>query len=201
MYTFLFRRNSTITNSVVASAILSNNPALISNTTFNSDWSNHWIEITTAWTYTFTWNKFNSYAGTDWSTWNECIYNNSWWAVTLNIEGGWDTPTIRNWTSATTTVNNTVTISVWWVATWSEPTNYVRCHVEKVSDWTVLLNSEAQTVDWTNYKATASYDYAGDTNVIIRARYKWFKEFESTWTVTSAWLTVNAVWVIDDIFT
>ena len=65
----------------------------------------------------------------------------------------------------------------------------------------MLLNSEANTADWSNYKATASYSYDVDTPVVVRARYKGFLPFESTWTITSAWLSVNAVWVADTIFT
>lgn len=87
---------------------------------FYSSWTGHWIEITTVWTYTFTWNKFNGFAVADWVTWNEAIYNNSWWLITINIAGGWDTPTIHNGVGATTTVNNSVTLTLTGLINWSD---------------------------------------------------------------------------------
>lgn len=147
-------------------ALLSNNPALISDTSFISSWTGHWIEITTAWTYTFTWNTFTGYAWTDWSTGNEAIYNNSWWAVTLNIEWWWDTPTIRNGASATTTVNNTKTFKftldpsiIWYewrlysvTAKWSLV-------------WSVeLVWEESASVD----NQTYSYSYTVDTPIAVQ---------------------------------
>lgn len=100
-----------ITNNIATAAILSDAPNLISGTSFTSDGTGHAIEIDTPGTYTFTGNTFSGYAGTDGSTGNECIYNNSGGAVTINVGGGGDTPTIRNGTSATTTVNNNKTVT------------------------------------------------------------------------------------------
>jgi hypothetical protein len=133
--TFVFKSNSTITdstfrrtgqitqgNSVItgtlidnnraASAILSDNPADLSYNTFISDGTGHAIEITTPGTYTFAGNIFSGYAGTNGSTGNEAIYNNSGGAVTLNVTSGGGTPTIRNGTGASTTVNSNVAITI-----------------------------------------------------------------------------------------
>lgn len=100
-----------ITNNIATAAILSDAPNLISGTSFTSDGTGHAIEIDTAGTYTFSGNTFSGYAGTDGSTGNECIYNNSGGAVTINVGGGGDTPTIRNGAGATTTVNNNKTVT------------------------------------------------------------------------------------------
>jgi hypothetical protein len=119
-------------------ALLSNNPGAISNCTFVSSGTKHAIEISTAGTYSFSGNTFTGYASTDGSTGNECIYNNSGGAVTLNVSGG-TTPTIRNGSGATTTVNSTVTVTVTPLATGSEVRAY------KVSDGTELAGIESST--------------------------------------------------------
>lgn len=104
----------TISNSTAASAVLCDDPADLTGSTFISDGTGHALELTSACagnTYGLTGHDYQGYAGSDGSTGNEVIYNNSGGAVTLNISGG-DTPTIRNGTSATTTVNATVTFTL-----------------------------------------------------------------------------------------
>ena len=97
-------------NTVAGAAfILSNNPALITDSAFNFS-AGHAIEITTAGAYTFSGNTFTGY-GADGTT-SAAIYNNSGGAVTLNISGGGDTPTIRNGAGASTTVVNAVVLNV-----------------------------------------------------------------------------------------
>ena len=78
----------------------------IDNCDFTSDGTGHAMELTSAHagnSYTLVGCTYTGYAGTDGSTGNEVIYNNSGGAVTINISGG-DTPTIRNGTDASTTV-------------------------------------------------------------------------------------------------
>ena len=101
-----------ITNAPGAVAVLANDPSKISGCTFTSDGTGHAIEISAAGTYTFAGNKFVGYAASDGSTGNEAIYNNSGGAVTLNITGGGDTPSIRNGSGASTTVNNNKSITL-----------------------------------------------------------------------------------------
>ena len=102
-----------ITGAPVATGVanvISNNPTLISNNSFESGGVGHAIEITTPGTYTFTGNTFAGY-GADTSN-NAAVYNNSGGLVTLNLAGGVSAPTIRNGVSATTAVNNSVTVTV-----------------------------------------------------------------------------------------
>lgn len=106
-----------ITNSDAASALISNNPQLISDCEFVSAGTGHAIEITTPGTYAFAGNTFSGY-GTAGTT-NAAIYNNSGGAVTLNISGG-DTPTVRNGAGASTTVNNTINLTLTGVVDGSE---------------------------------------------------------------------------------
>lgn len=91
--------------------IESGNPELISNSTFNFS-TGHSIEITSASvsSFTFTNNSFVGSYGGDGSN-DAAIYNNSGKAIVINVSGG-DTPTIRNGAGASTTVNNTVTLTL-----------------------------------------------------------------------------------------
>jgi len=88
--------------------ITSDNPGDIKNCSFTFS-DGHAIEIDTPGTYTLTNNTYSGYGAND--TNDAVIYNNSGGAVTLNVSGG-DTPTVRNGTSATTTVNSTVSFSL-----------------------------------------------------------------------------------------
>lgn len=100
----------TIDMSAVSPAVTTDDPSLISNCTFISDGDGHAIELTDPGTYTFTGNTFSGY-GADGTT-DAAIYNNSGGAVTINVAGGGDTPTVRNGTGASTTVNNNVTLTL-----------------------------------------------------------------------------------------
>jgi hypothetical protein len=127
MDTFIFKANSTLLNStfrrcglitqgsavftsctfdsptVANGGILSNNPANISYGNFISDGAGHAIEINTPGTYAFNGNQFTGYGAT--GTTDAAIYNNSGGVVTLNIGGGGSSPTYRNGTGASTTIN------------------------------------------------------------------------------------------------
>tara|TARA_R110000772_G_scaffold20466_2_gene56804 strand:+ start:94192 stop:96273 length:2082 start_codon:yes stop_codon:yes gene_type:complete len=63
-------------------------------------------------TYIFTGNLFDGYATQSGSTGNEMIYNNSGGLVTINVGSPGDTPTIRNGASASTVVNNNITVTL-----------------------------------------------------------------------------------------
>jgi hypothetical protein len=69
--------------------------------TFISDGSNHAIEITAAGSYTFDNFTFTGYAGSDGSTGNEVVYNNSGGSVTINADS---TFSVRNSGGSTTTI-------------------------------------------------------------------------------------------------
>lgn len=103
--------NCTFTNSTATSTIITDTLATITDCTFESDGSNHGVEITTPGTYTFSGNTFSGYeTGVSGSTGNEMIYNNSGGLVTINVVNG-TTVSYRNGTSATTVVNNNVSIT------------------------------------------------------------------------------------------
>ena len=102
-----------------------------------------------------------------------------------------------------TDIQNSVTLEVTGVTSGNEPTNYVRCHIEAAaggseSVGTVLMNEEAQTSAGGGfYKATEAYNFASDQPVIVRARYKGYLPFETTGTITSAGISVTAIWQDD----
>lgn len=85
------------------------NPTIFKNCTFTGG-GGHAIRITSPGTYVFDSNFFTGF-GSD-GTNNAAIFNDSGGLVTLNIINGGDSPTYRNGTSATTVVNNSVTLSL-----------------------------------------------------------------------------------------
>lgn len=115
--------------------IESDDPSLISDCEFEFS-DGHAIEITTPGTYSFDGNTFVGYGLDD--TNDAAIYNNSGGLVTLNISGG-TTPTVRNGSGASTTLNSTVSITVTPLAAGSEVRAY------RVSDGVELDGTESSS--------------------------------------------------------
>lgn len=78
--------------------------------TFVSDGTGHGIHITATGSYDFDNWVFSAFGADD--TTDAAVFNESGGAVTINVLNGGDTPTVRNGASATTTINNSVTITV-----------------------------------------------------------------------------------------
>lgn len=135
--------------------IMADDPSKISNCSFTSSGAGYAMEITTAGTYSFVGNIFSGYAGSDGSTGNEAIYNNSGGAVTLNISGGGGTPSIRNGAGASTTVNNNAVLTISGLVTGSDVVVYA------AGTTTVLASAQE------NSGTTYAYQYpvadAGDS--------------------------------------
>ena len=97
-------------NTVAGDAfIISDDPANISNNTFNYS-DGHAIEITTTGTYTFANNTFNNYLADNTS--GSAVFNNSGGAVTLNVTAGGGAITVRNGGGSSTTINNNVSVTL-----------------------------------------------------------------------------------------
>jgi hypothetical protein len=93
--------------------ILTNNPENISGCSFTSAGTGHAIEISATGTFDFFGNTFSGYGAN--STTDAAIYNNSGGAVTLTLQSGDPTPTVRNGAGASTTIASppvTVTATV-----------------------------------------------------------------------------------------
>jgi len=137
MDTFIFQSNSTINNTTFrrcgqvtqASGVFdgcifeestANNSLYVTdldnidNCAFYSDGSNHAMELSTDHagnSYILTGCTYTDYATVSGSTGNECIYNNSGGAVTINVVGG-DMPSIRNGIGATTSLPTSVILTM-----------------------------------------------------------------------------------------
>jgi hypothetical protein len=145
----------TVGGSLATSAVVTNNPANISNCHFDQGSAGHAIEITSPGTYTFAGNVFDGY-GTAGST-DAAIYNNSGGTVTLNITGGGSTPTVRNGASASTTINNNITLTLNNVVVGSA------IRIEKVSDGSLV---EFRVADAT----TEAFAVAASNNYRVKVR-------------------------------
>lgn len=171
-------------NSFVNSKITSNNPAVISGNSFVSGGTGtgHAIEITTAGTYTFSANTFSGY-GADAST-DAAIYNNSGGAVTINVTDAGTIPTIRNGASATTTVNNTVTISVTAKTVAGANIQNVRCLLLADSGGPLPSNATV-TITRSGATATVSHTSHGLANgVKVQIKGAEQQEYNGVYTIT-----------------
>jgi hypothetical protein len=88
--------------------LLAASAANMKDISFVSDGTGHAIYITATGTYDLDGFTFSGYGAAD--TTDAVVYNNSGGAVTLNMSNS-DTPTVRNGTGASTTVNNNVTVT------------------------------------------------------------------------------------------
>lgn len=85
------------------------NAAIFTNNTFTGG-GGHAIRITTPGTYALVGNIFTGFGAN--TTTGAAIFNDSAGTVTLNISGGGSSPSYKNGTSATTVINNNVTITL-----------------------------------------------------------------------------------------
>jgi len=132
----------TFEESRATTALLSNNPSLVSGCTFVSDGTGHAIEITASGSYTFDNNEFSGYAGSDGSTGNEAIYNNSGGAVTLNVSGGIGVYSVRNSAGSTTTIiQGAVTLTVTVLDSANTPVENARVLVRAVAGGLLPANA------------------------------------------------------------
>lgn len=158
----------TIDAPLTSPGVTTNDPSKISNCSFISAGTGHAIEITSPGTYTFTGNTFSGYGST--GTTDAAIYNNSGGAVTLNITGGGDTPTYRNGTSASTTVNNNITITLDNLVVGSN------IRVEKTSDGSLV---EFRTADATQEVFTVAASIGHTIKVRKGSASTYYKPYET----------------------
>lgn len=129
----------------------------------------HAIELTTprVASQTSKGNKFTGYGAI--GTNDAAIYNNTAGAVTVSVTELGDTPTYRNGTSASTTVNNTVTLTITCRNQAGLAAEGVRVRIETQVGGTLI--SEGTTNASGIYQDT-TYNYTADTDVKIIARLK-----------------------------
>lgn len=166
-------------DSTIASATGSGNGAVLLDGDGSADWSDltfvsrgtgHAIYITATGTYSFTNFTYSGYASSDGTTGNEVVYNNSGGAVTINVTGG-DTPTVRNGTGASTTVNNNVLVTVDVQDSETNGTNLngALVYAYRISDDTLFFSGTASG-GGAGTPASVSASVAASTAFYVRVR-------------------------------
>ena len=135
----------------------------------------HAVEITTprVASQNSTGNLFGGYSGTPGSnptassgSTDAAIYQNAGGAVTIDVSDGGDTPSVRNGTSATTTVNNPVTFTL----TDIDPGSEVR-FLDKDNGFSELTGVESSGTSF-----AYNYNYVSDINTAIH-----INKFNKAW--------------------
>lgn len=155
--------------SSTGTALLANNPAVISGCTFVSKGTGYAIEINTPGEYVFNLNNFSGFAttGTPGISGNECIYNNSGGDVILNVStAGTGTITYRNNGVATTTIVSSVPVSVTIVDVTNTPIVSAQVAIYLSSNDSELLNTDTDV----NGQATTGYGGSTPAAIYVRVR-------------------------------
>ena len=189
----------TITGSTAASAmaiVSATECSGLTNLDFINNTSGHSITITTAGTYTF--DNFTFTGGGAAASSTADVYNNSGGAVTINVTNGGSTPTIKNGTSASTTVNNAVTVTVTAVDEAGSPIQNARVLLEKTTGGADVLTglTDASGIATTTYAYTADAALTGWVRKSSSAPY--YKQAALAGTLTSSGFTATVVMVSDD---
>lgn len=128
------------------------------------------------------------------------IYNNSGGLVTLNVSGGGTAPTIRESNGSSTVINNTVTVKVTVKDEGNNNVQNARVAIYKSSDMTEILNALS---DVNGIAQTTSYNYLGDTAVVIRVRKSSsapkFIPVNTSGTITSTGLNTTITFIADTV--
>jgi len=180
-------------------------PSIFSNCGFTGSASTgHAIRITTPGTYNFVGNTFTGY-GADAST-SAAIFNDSAGSVTINITGGGNTPTVRNGTSATTTINNAKTFVVTNIVEGSEVRIFRQSDLVELGGAEVVgavpsgltnvtVAADADNVG--NFTMTYSYNYTADIPVFVVAFNTSYQALRPPFTLKSTDSSLQISQIID----
>jgi hypothetical protein len=126
---------------------------------------------------------------------NAAIFNDTGTAITVNVTDG-DSPSVRNGTGSTTTVNNTVALTVQVNDSDGDPVEGARARIENTSTGALIAQGNTNASGtYTN----SSYNYAGDLAVTTKVRLKGYKNFRTGGTIESTGLTVGVTLATDNI--
>lgn len=151
--------------------VISENPELVTNSSFEQGITGHAMTCTTPGTYS--WNNTDSgYTGTRGSNLvpnsgsvDAMFYNNSGGVITLNVTGAGQSPSVRNGVGATTTVQTAIDLIITVQDEDTNPIENAQVAIYKTSDRTQLMNED------TIADGTATQSYAGGaTGIEIRIR-------------------------------
>jgi len=135
--------------------ITSDDPGLIDDSTFVSNGVGHAIEIDTAGTYGMSGNVYTGYSASQEND-NSSIYNNSGGLVTLNISNGLS-PTVKNGTSATTDVIQSVDINFHVDDTDGNNVQFAQVYIQKATP-TAQLSGAGNTAGDADLVVSSSVD-------------------------------------------
>jgi len=168
---------------------------------FISDGTGHAIELSidhAGNSYTLTGCTFTGYAATNGSTGNECIYNNSGGAVTINV-GTATIPTYMNGSGASTTISGSVDLYIIVKDIAGSPIQNVQTAVYKTSDRSEIINQD------TDVNGEVDSSYSGSTPVGVEVRCRKassgatkYKNYSSLQTIEATTGLRLAVTLIED---
>lgn len=137
----------------------------LNNTEFVQSGVGHAIEIDTPGTYNLQDITFTGYGGTPGTNLtpssganDAAVFNNSGGAVTINVNGAGNQPSVRNAASSTTTVNQTVTVTIKVVDTLGTPIQHAKVFLEEDPGGTDIISYGI-----TDVNGEVSTSYGGST--------------------------------------
>lgn len=143
--------------------------ANMANVTFKQGNAGHAIEITEPGSYDFSGFFFDGYGGTPGTNstpssgaTDAAVYNNSGGAVTINVTGGGDSPSVRNAASSTTTINNNTQVTLTGLPIGVE----VRVYNDTGSPGSPVAGTEINGIE-TTVSSTFSFTAPATSDVII----------------------------------
>lgn len=170
--------------------VITNNPENIVDCSFTSKGTGHAIEISATGTFDFFGNTFSGY-GAD-STTDAAIYNNSGGAVTLTLQAGDPTPTVRNGSGASTTIASPpVTVSATVLAD-------TRIQLYNVTAATEIDNVLETT---TTYEFIITTEATSGDVIRLRAHKKGYLSVEATAVFSGGNVGFVISQVADDVYT
>jgi hypothetical protein len=100
------------------------------------------------------------------------VYNNSGGAVTINVSGGGNTPSVRDGAGASTTVNNTVSVLVTVVDNAGSPIQDARVLVEAAAGGDLAVGTDivSGVTDVNGQIVNAGFNYTNNQPVTGRTR-------------------------------
>lgn len=173
---------------------------LLDDMTFVSAGTGHAVELgsSTPSTIDFVGHAYSGYAGTDGSTGNEVLYNNSGKAITVNILGGGATPTVRNGAGASTTLVASVPVSVTVTDASGTAIENARVYMRKSGGGSEVLNA------LTNASGVASTTFGDATPQAVEGWVRkgtgspLYKQFTLGGSISSTGYTATAIMSLDE---
>jgi len=122
------------------------------------------------------------------------VFNDTAGAVTINVSGSGDSPSVRNGTGASTTVVNTKTLTVT-CKLGAAAVAGLRVRVENTSTGAAIMTG---TTNGSGVVTDATYNYTGDLAVTVVVRLKGWSNYRASDTITTDGLSHAAAMRVDE---